>query len=89
MRTTNARAGIIGFVASYLSGRRSLAGSMEKHLDSMVMVASGASRNVRIVRIYPLTVLFTFTMVIIYCILGLIIQLLSDECRQLVMEVQC
>ena len=46
---------------------------MEKHLDSMVMVARGASRNVRIVRIYPLTVLFTFTMVIIiYCILGLI-----------------
>ena len=65
------RVGIIGFdrVASYLSGRRSLAGSMEKHLDSMVMVARSASRNVRI---YPLTVLFTFTMVIIInCILGL------------------
>ena len=48
MRTTNARAGIIGFIqsSSYLSGRRSLAGSMEKHLDSMVMVACGASRNV-------------------------------------------
>ena len=43
---------------------------MEKHLDSMVMIARGASRNVRI---YPLTVLFTFTMVIIInCILGLI-----------------
>ena len=38
---------------------------MEKHLDSMVMVARIASRNVRIVRIYLLTVLFTFTMVII------------------------
>ena len=48
---------------------------MEKHLDSMVMVARGASRNVRIVRMYPLTVLFTFTMVIIInCILGLTIQ---------------
>ena len=46
---------------------------MEKLLDSMVIVARGASRNVRIVRIYPLTALFTFTMVIIiYCILGLI-----------------
>ena len=45
---------------------------MEKHLDSMVMVARGASRNVRIVRMYPLTVLFTFTMVIIInSILGL------------------
>ena len=45
---------------------------MEKLLDSMVIVARGASRNVRIVRIYPLTALFTFTMVIIiYCILGL------------------
>ena len=52
--------------------KRSLAGSMEKLLDSMVIVARGASRNVRIVRIYPLTALFTFTMVIIiYCILGL------------------
>ena len=40
----------------------------------MVIVARGASRNVRIVRIYPLTVLFTFTMVIIInCILGLTI----------------
>ena len=29
-------------------------------------------RNVRIVRVYPLTVLFTFTMVIINSILGLI-----------------
>ena len=29
-----------------------------------MIVARGASRNVRIVRIYPLTVLFTFTMVI-------------------------
>ena len=39
----------------------------------MVIVARGASRNVRIVRMYPLTVLFTFTMVIIInCILGLI-----------------
>ena len=39
----------------------------------MVMVARGASRNVRIVRMYPLTVLFTFTMVIIInSILGLI-----------------
>ena len=38
----------------------------------MVIVARGASRNVRIVRMYPLTVLFTFTMVIIInCILGL------------------
>ena len=46
---------------------------MEKHLDSMVMVARGATRNVRIVRMYPLTVLFTFTMVIIInSILGLI-----------------
>ena len=53
-------------LASYLSARRSLGGSMEKHLDSMVMVARGASRNVRIVRMYPLTVLFTFTMVIVY-----------------------
>ena len=45
---------------------------MEKHLDSMVMVAHGASRNVRIVRMYSLTVLFTFTMVIIInSILGL------------------
>ena len=44
---------------------------MEKLVDSMVIVARGASRNVRI---YPLTVLFTFTMVIIInCILGLII----------------
>ena len=43
---------------------------MEKLVDSMVIVARGASRNVRI---YPLTVLFTFTMVIIInCILGLI-----------------
>ena len=73
MRTTNARAGIVGFsLASYLSARRLLAGSMEKHLDSMVMVARGASRNVRIVGMYPLTVLFTFTMVIIInSILGL------------------
>ena len=46
---------------------------------SMVIIARGASRNVRIVvnvrivRIYPLTVLFTFTMVIIIlCILDLI-----------------
>ena len=40
---------------------------------SMVIIARGASRNVRIVRIYSLTVLFTFTMVIIIlCILGLI-----------------
>ena len=73
MRITNARAGIIVFdLASYLSVRRSLAGSMEKHLDSMVMVARSASRNVRMVRVYPLTVLFTFTMVIIInSILGL------------------
>ena len=50
--------------------RRSLAGSMEKFLDSMVIVARGASTNVRM---FPLTVLFTFTMVIIInCILGLI-----------------
>ena len=42
---------------------------MEKFLDSMVIVARGASRNVRM---FPLTVLFTFTMVIIInCILGL------------------
>ena len=40
---------------------------MEKFLDSMVIVARGASRNVRM---FPLTVLFTFTMVIIInCIL--------------------
>ena len=58
---------------SYLSTRRLQAGSMEKHLDSMVMVARGVSRNARIVRMYPLTVLFTFTMVIIInSILGLI-----------------
>ena len=45
--------------------------SMEKLIDSMVIVARGASRNVRM---FPLTVLFTFTMVIIInCILGLII----------------
>ena len=38
----------------------------------MVIVARGASRNVRIVRMYPLTVLFTITMVIIInCILRL------------------
>ena len=43
---------------------------MEKFLDSMVIVARSASRNVRM---FPLTVLFTFTMVIIInCILGLI-----------------
>ena len=43
---------------------------MEKFLDSMVIVARGVSRNVRM---FPLTVLFTFTMVIIInCILGLI-----------------
>ena len=42
---------------------------MEKLVDSMVIVARGASRNVRM---FPLTVLFTFTMVIIInCILGL------------------
>ena len=53
---------------------------MEKLLDSMVIVARGASRNVRIVRIYPLTALFTFTMVIIiYCILGLIITIGLDK----------
>ena len=57
---------------SYLSGRGRWPAPMEKLIDSMVIVARGASRNVRIVRIYPLTVLFTFTMVIIiYCILGL------------------
>ena len=39
----------------------------------MVIVARSASRNIRIVRMYPLMVLFTFTMVIIInCILGLI-----------------
>ena len=44
---------------------------MEKFLDSIVIVARGASRNVRM---FPLTVLFTFTMVIIInCILGLMI----------------
>ena len=59
-------------LTSYLSGRRSLASSLEKHLDSMVMIAPGGSRNVRI---YPLTVLFTFTMVIIInCTLGLMIK---------------
>ena len=34
-------------------------------LGSIVIVACGKSRNVRNVRIYPLKVLFTFTMVII------------------------
>ena len=53
-------------VATYLSGRRSLAGSMEFLYDSMVIIACGASRNFRNVEFnYPLTVLFTFTMVII------------------------
>ena len=50
---------------------------MEKFLDSMVIVACGASRNVRM---FPLTVLFTFTMVIIInCILGLIIIIMIDN----------
>ena len=64
MSTTNARAGIVGKLAIIC---KEVAGRLhgEKHLDSMVMVARGASRNVRIVRMYPLTVLFTFTMVII------------------------
>ena len=55
---------------------------MEKHLDSMVMVARGASRNVRIVRMYPLMVLFTFTMVIIInSILGLTTISLVVDCN--------
>ena len=37
---------------------------MEKLLDSMVIVARDASRNVRNVRMCPLTVLFTFTNVV-------------------------
>ena len=48
MRTRNVCAGIVEMSLSNLSGMRSLAGSMEKLLDSMVIVARrGASRNVR------------------------------------------
>ena len=69
MRITNACAGIVGFdlYLSELQRGRWPAGSM-------VMVARGASRNVRIVRMYPLTILFTFTMVIINSILGLMVK---------------
>ena len=47
--------------------------SMDIHGVSLRQEMSESSRNVRIVRIYTLTVLFTFTMVIINSILGLII----------------